>query len=116
MGDSLLRSRHHRVVGSNDDDGNIRHLGTTGTHGSEGLVTRGVEEGNLATVLQLHVVGTDMLGDTTSLTGNNVGVADMVEQRCLTMVYVTHDGDNRCTADQVVLVILLFGDGVLYLC
>ena len=80
MGDSLLGGRHHRVVGSDDDDGDIRHLSTTGTHGREGLVTWGVEERNLTTILQFHVIGTDMLRDTTSLTGNHVRVTDEVEQ------------------------------------
>ncbi len=115
MGDGLLGGRHHAVVGSNDDDGNIGDLSTTGTHGCEGLVTWSVEEGNLPSVFQLNVIGTDVLGDTTSLTGNHIGVADMVEQRCLTVVYVSHHRHNRCAAHQVVLVILLLGDGVLYL-
>ena len=80
MGDSLLGGRHHRVVGSDDDDGDIRHLSTTGTHSGEGLMTRGVEERNLTTILQFHVIGTDMLRDTTSLTSNHVRVTDEVEQ------------------------------------
>ena len=31
------------------------------------------------TVLQLDVIGTDVLGDATGLTGNDVSVADVVE-------------------------------------
>ena len=78
-------------------------------------MTRRVEEGNAAAVLQLHVVGTDVLGYATCLTGNDVGVANEVEQRGLTVVYVTHDRHYRRTADQIVLVVILLGDGVLHL-
>ena len=115
MCDGLLGGWHHAVVGSNDDDGNIGHLGTTGTHGGEGLVTRRVEEGDPTAVLQFHVIGSDMLGDTTGLTGNHVGVADMVEQRCLTVVDMSHHGHDGRAAHQVVLVVILLGDGVLHL-
>ena len=115
MCDSLLRGRHHTVIGSDDDDGNIRHLSTTGTHSSKGLVTRGIQKGNAVTVLQLHVVSTDVLGNTASLTGNNIGVSDMVKQRSLTMVNVSHHGNDRSTRNQIVLVILFLGDGILHL-
>ena len=43
-------------------------------------MTRGVEEGDPAAILQFHVVGTDVLGDASSFTGNNVRVTDEVEQ------------------------------------
>ena len=36
-----------------------------------------------------------MLGDATGLAGHDVGVADLVEQRGLAVVDVTHDGDDR---------------------
>ena len=80
MSDGLLRGRHNAVVGSNNDDGDICYLSTTGTHSRECLVTRSIQERNAMTILQLHIVSTDVLGDTTSLTSNHVGVADMVEQ------------------------------------
>ena len=57
-----------------------------------------------------------MLGDTTSLTGNHIGIADMVEQTGLTMVNMSHHGNDRCTSYQVVLIIFLLGNSVLYLC
>ena len=80
MGDSLLGGGHYRVVGSDDDDGDISNLSTAGTHGGECLVTRGIEECDASSVAQLHVVCTDVLGDTTCLTGNHVGLAHIVEQ------------------------------------
>ena len=115
MGDGLLGGRHHRVVGGNDDDGDIRHLRTTGTHGGEGLVARRVEEGHLAAVLQRHAIGTDVLGDTTSLAGDDVGVADVVEQRGLTMIDVAHDRDDRGARHEIVLVVGLLADSLLHL-
>ena len=80
MGNSLFRLGHHVVIGSNDDDGDVGHLGTTGTHGCERLVARGVEECDLAAILQFHLVSTDVLGDATSLAGNHIGVADVVKK------------------------------------
>ena len=115
MSDGLLGGRHHRVVSSHDNDSDIRHLCTTGTHSREGLMTRGIEESNAMAVLQLHVVSTDVLGNTTSLTGNHVGVADVVEQRGLTMIDVTHHRHDRSARNQIVLVVLLFSNGVLNL-
>ena len=78
--DSLLCSRHHGIIGSNDNDSNVSNLCTTGTHGSKCLVSRSVEEGYLTTILKLNVVGTNVLCNTTCLTGNNVGLAYIVEQ------------------------------------
>ena len=80
MGNGLLGSGHDAVVGSDDDDGDVGHLGTTGTHGGEGLVTRGVKEGDAMTILQCDVVGADVLCDATCLTSNHVRIADVVEQ------------------------------------
>ncbi len=116
MGDSLLGGRHHGVIGCNDDDGNIGCLRTTGTHGGKCLVTWSIEEGNLAATVQCHTVSTDVLGNTTRLTGNHIGIADIVEQRGLTMVYVTHHGYDWSTWNQIILIILFLGNGLLNLC
>ena len=76
----LLGGRHHGVVGSDDDDGDIGNLSTTGTHGGKRLMTRSIKECYLASVLKLNVVCTDVLCDTTSLTCDNVCLAYIVEQ------------------------------------
>ena len=115
MSDSLLGSRHHRVIGCDDDDGDIGSLGTTGTHGGKRLVTWSIKEGYLATAFQGHTIGTDMLGNTTCLTGNHIGIADIVEQRGLTVVYVTHYGYDWSTWNQVVLIIHFLAHGLLNL-
>ena len=78
-------------------------------------MTRSVKEGNAVTVLQLNIVGSYVLSNTTSLTSNDVGIADVVQERRLTMVNVTHDSNNRSTGNQIVLVVLLLGNSVLHL-
>ena len=61
MGNRLLSGRHHRVIGCNDNDGDIGHLSTAGTHGSEGFVTWSIKESNLTAIGQRHTVGPDVL-------------------------------------------------------
>ena len=80
MVDSFLRLRHHVIIGSDNNDNHVRHLCTTGTHSGKRLMTRSIEERNLTSVFQFHVVSTDVLRDTTGFTGNNVRLTDIVEQ------------------------------------
>ena len=66
----LDRLRHDAVVGRDHQDDDVGGLGTTGTHGGERLVTRGVDERDrpvFALVLHVHLVGTDVLGDAAGL-------------------------------------------------
>ena len=107
MSNSLLGLGHDIVIGSNDDDGDVGNLSTTGTHSGERFVTGSIEECHMTTILQSHVVCTDVLGDTTSLTSDYVGLTYIVEQRGLTMVYVTHHGNDWSTGNQICLIILL---------
>ena len=102
--------RHHAVVGRDHEDRDVGRLRATSTHGGERLVTRGVDEGD-ATVVAVDLggdlVGTDVLGDATGLLVDDVGVAQRVEELGLAVVDVTHDGHDRRTDDQVVLVALV---------
>ena len=115
MSDSLLGSWHHRVIGCDDDDGDIGSLGTTGTHGGKRFVTWSIQEGYLATTVQSNTVSTDVLSNTTRLTGNHIGIADIIEQRGLTVVNVTHHGYDWSTWNQVVLIILFLAHSLLNL-
>ena len=110
--------RHHTVVCCYNDDGDIGHLRTTGTHGCKGFVTRCIEERDTTAARQLHVVGTNVLGNTARFTGNHVRIADVVQQRCLTMIDVTHDRDDRRTRNPIILVVLFFVslDGFDHIC
>ncbi len=111
--DGLDSLRHDAVVGSHDKNDDVGHLGTTGTHGREGLVTGGVDEGDGATV-NLDLRGTDGLRDAAGLALGDAGVADGVKQRRLAVVDVAHDGDHGRTGLQI-LGVVVEGKGVLLL-
>ncbi len=112
MVDCLDGLGHDVVVGGHNDDTEVGHLGTTGTHGCERLVAGGIEECDMTAIGELDVVCADMLCDTPGFAGNHVGLADIVEQRGLTVVDMAHDGDNRRTGHEVFLIVLLLGDGL----
>ena len=92
----------HAVVGGDHQDGDVGHLGAAGAHGREGLVARRVQEGDLAIVL-FHLVGADVLGDAARLGGDDVGLADGVQQAGLAMVHVAKDGHHGRAGHQVAL-------------
>ena len=112
--DGFKRLRHHAVVGCDHDDDNIRDLGAASAHAGKGFVTRSIEEDDLAArsrrilLGELHLVGADVLSDAAGFAGGDVGLANGVEQRSLTVIDVTHDGDDWRTRDfELVEVILL---------
>jgi hypothetical protein len=110
----LDRLRLDAVVGRDDQHHDVGDLGTAGAHGGERLVTRGVDEGDLAdTALDgvVHLVGADVLGDAAGLALDDVGLADRVEQQGLAVVDVTHDRHDRRTGDQVGLVVVVAAEG-----
>ena len=106
MVDGLNGLGHHVVVGCDDDNTQVGDLGSAGTHGGKRFVTGCVKECNASAVAELDIVGSDVLGYTSGLACNHVGVADVVEQRGFTVVNVSHYGDNRRTGGKVVLIIL----------
>ena len=108
MVDRLDGLRHDIIVGSHNDNCDIRHLGSTGTHGGKGLVTRRIQEGDTASALQLHVVSADVLRDTSGLTGNYVCITDVIQQRSLTVVDVSHHSYDRGTCHPVFFVVFFF--------
>ena len=91
----LDRLRHDLVVSGDHQHHNVGDLRTTRTHGGERFVAWCVEERDGPLVGDLHVIGADVLCDPTRFACDHVGFADVVEQRRLTMVDVTHDGDDR---------------------
>ena len=112
MVDGLDGLRHDAVVGGHDDDDDVGHLGAACTHGGERFVTRGVEEGDVASVGELDVVRADVLGDAAGLACDDVGLADVVKERGLAVVDVAHDGHDGRTADEVFLAVLFLMYGV----
>ena len=75
-------------------------------------MTRSIEECNTTTVFQLHVISTDMLGNTSGLTGNYIRLTDIVEQRSLTVVNVSHHRYNRSTRLQIFRSIFFFNNSL----
>ena len=89
VADRLDRLRHHAVVGRDHEDRDVGGLRAAGAHGGERLVTRRVDERDRPVVLD-DLVRTDVLRDAAGLAGDDVGLADAVEQRGLAVVDVTH--------------------------
>ena len=106
MVDRLHGLRHHVIVRRDDDNRNIRHLRAPGTHGGKRLMTRRIQERDATPVRKFHVISADMLRDTTRLAGDDVRVADIIQQRGLTVVHVSHHGHDRWTGHPILLVIL----------
>jgi hypothetical protein len=65
--DRLDRLRHDAVVGRHHQDDDVRRLGAAGAHRREGGVARRVDEGDLLAVLQLDLIGADVLRDAAGL-------------------------------------------------
>ena len=110
MAYGLFGLRHHCIIRCNNNNSKICYLGTTCTHRGKGLVTRRIQEGDGFTTWHFHMIGSNMLCDTSRFSGYHIGIADIVEQGCFTMVNVTHDGDNGGTGTQVLrcIFIILF--------
>ena len=98
--DGFTRLGHHTVVGRAHQNDNVRRLGTTGTHGREGLVTGGVEERH-HTARRLDVVSANVLSNATGLAHGHLGAADVVQQRGLAVVHVAHHGNHRSARQQL---------------
>ena len=110
MVDGFHGLRHDAVVGGDHEDRDVGEFGATGTHCGEGFVARGIEERDLARLalkVDGHLVCADALGDAAGFAFDDVGAADGVEQSGLTVVDMAHDGDDRRTRLQI-LVLLQF--------
>ena len=68
------------VVGSDDNNGDIGHLSSAGTHSRKCLVTRSIEASDTTSIFQFHIICTDMLSDTSGFPGNHIRIANIVEQ------------------------------------
>ena len=106
MVDGLDGLRHDAVVGGHHQHDDVGHLGAAGAHGGERLVTRRVDERNLA-VVDLHDRRADVLRDAAGLACGDARVADGVEQRRLAVVDVAHDGDHGGPRLQVLVAVVV---------
>src|SRR5439155_4971490 len=87
VADGLLGLRHDAVVGGDDDNGNVGDVGAAGAHLGEGLVAGRVEEGDGPAVVD-DAPGPQALGDAAGLGGDDVALADLVQQRRLAVIDV----------------------------
>ena len=115
MVDGLDRLRHDVVVGCDDDDGHVGDFRTPCTHGRKGFVTRRIEEGDFPTVVQRYAVRSDVLGNTSGFTRDDVRLPDVVEQRGFTVVDVSHDRNDRRTRNEILFLVHLRIDCLLNL-
>ena len=94
--DRFHRLRHHAVIGRDYQHHDVGHLGAARAHRGKRGMTRRVDEGDLLAAFRRgHLIGADMLGDPAGFAGDDIGVAQRVEQRGLAVVDVTHHGHHR---------------------
>ena len=110
--DGLDGLGHNAVVRSDDQHGDIGHIGAAGAHGGERLVTRGVQEGDQA-VAALDLIRADGLGNAAGFALGDVGLADGVQNGGLAVVNVTHNDNDRRTLDEILGVVLLLHEQAL---
>ena len=109
--DRLNGLGHHAVIGSDHEDRNVGDLRATGAHRGEGLVTGSVDESNrtsLAFMLDVHLVGADVLGDAAMLGVDDIRMTNRVEELGLAVVDVAHDRDDRRTRLHVLGIVEFF--------
>ena len=94
VGDRFERLRHEAVICCNNNDYDVRDICSPGAHGGEGGVSGRVEKGNFLAI-SLDAVGADMLRDAAGFTSCNAGLANGIEKRGFSVVYMTHESDNR---------------------
>src|SRR5207247_1433807 len=87
--------RRQGAVGAHARPTAVRHLGAAGPHRRKRRVPRRVEEGERPAALERFLVGPDVLRDAACLTRHDVGLADVIEQRRLAVVDVTHHRHDR---------------------
>ena len=93
--------RFHTVVCCNYKDCNIGRISTSHTHSCECFMSRSIQECDLSARYRYHIC-TNVLGNTASLTVCYICMADCIQKRGLTMVYMTHNTYDRCSLYQSV--------------
>ena len=99
--DGFDRLRHDAVVSRHNQHDDVGRFGSARAHHRERLVARRVEKHHATFFIRvvrtrhLHAVGADVLGDTASFSGGDVGRANAIEQRSLAVIDVAHDRDDR---------------------
>jgi hypothetical protein len=110
--DGFLGLRHNTRIRGNDQHDDIGDLRTPGAHGRKGLVTRRIEKRDRP-MLCFDLVRRDVLGNPARFAGDDVRFPYVIEERCLSMVHMSHDRDHRSALLQnaagIIILFLLVG-------
>src|SRR5205823_7738308 len=94
---------HHAIVGCYYNNGDMRDLCSSRSHGGECFVTRRVNEGDFLPV-DFDLVCADILSNTTGFTRGNFGFTNGVKQGSIAVVNVPHDGNYWRNDNRIVFV------------
>ena len=94
MQHGLNRLRHDAIVGRDHEHDYIGGLRAPRTHRGECSVTGRIEE-RYSALIGIDRVSADMLRDSTGLPVCNLGAPYVIEQRCLAMIDMAHDRNDR---------------------
>ena len=95
MRDSLNGLRHQTVIGCHDQNNHVSDVGSAGTHFCKGGVAWCIQEADLLPATVGNLVRTNMLGNAAGFARNHIRFAEIIQDGCLTVVYVTHNRHNR---------------------
>jgi len=105
--------RLHAIIRSNDENDDIGDLCSAGSHGGKRLVTRRIQEDKL-TLRVIDEVSTNMLGDPACLTRSHIRFPDSVQKGCFSVVDMSHDRDDRRPAGEVLHLLGIFLEEIVY--
>ena len=95
MVNCFYRLGHHGVVCRNYKNDNVRKLRTARSHCGKRFVTRSIEEGYKFLIPDVYFVCADVLRYSARFSGYHVCSSDIIEKRCLSVIYVSHYSDDR---------------------
>ncbi len=107
MVDGFHCLRFYAVIRRNDQDRDIRRIGTAHTHRGKGFMSRRIQKRDLR-IINVYSICTDRLCNTTGFLIRYICLADRIQKGCLTMVYVSHDADYRRTFHHLAHILFLF--------
>ena len=99
--------RHDTVIGSNNQDDQIRNFGAAGTHFSKSFMSRGIQKDNLA-FISGNMIGADVLRDSSGFIFCNFGFSYHIKKRCFPVIHMPHNCDHRGPLDELFRVIRFY--------
>src|SRR4028118_1475155 len=104
MADCFNSLRSNTIISSNYQNGDVSDSRSPCPHRCESFVTRSVEEDNLlhlAFMLNIHMVSTNVLGDSTRFTLRHFSRPNGIKEGGFPMIDVTHNRDDWWTSLEV---------------